>query len=342
MAGATIARLGEDAIIEIFARGGAAPGEEVTLPNGDDATAYLPAAGRAQVLTIDAQTDGVHFVRGTTPPWAVGWKLMAVNLSDLAAMGARPRYALLSVVLPRDLEEDWAREVAAGVHAAAVEHGVAILGGNVSRSSGALVLDATLVGDAEPDRLIRRSGARGGDDIWVSGELGAAAAALARIAELGVPTPEDPDFALAQRLFEPRPRVALGAALAAAGVARSMCDVSDGLARDLGHLLRDEQGCRLVGAELPAAPVLFDLARRQGVDPFTWIVGGGEEYELLFTADPARRAEVLEAAGTAGVSVTRIGEITGAGPREIIAPDGRVARLEGGFDHFSAGDDDET
>jgi thiamine-monophosphate kinase len=339
---ATIGRMGEDAIIELFARGGPPAGDEVTIPNGDDAAAYRPRPGRVQVVTTDCQTDGVHFVRGTTPPRAVGWKLMAVNLSDLAAMGARPRYALLSVVLPRELSAEWLAEVALGVHEAAAEFDVVILGGNVSRSDRALVLDATLIGDADAAHLVRRSGAQPGDDIWVSGELGGPAAALARIDAEGVPAEDDPDFPLARRLFRPAPRVGLGAALAAGDLARSMCDVSDGLARDLSHLLAEGQGCRIARPELPGSPALFALAARLGVDPLPWLAGGGEEYELLFTSDPSRRAAIVQAALAAGVAVSRIGAVTPPGPRELVDADGAITTLEGGFDHFAAGESDET
>jgi thiamine-monophosphate kinase len=341
MAG-TIGRLGEDAIIDLFARGGPAPGAEVVIPNGDDAAAYRAEPTRVQVITTDSQTDGVHFVRGVTPPRAVGWKLMAVNLSDLAAMGARPRYALLSVVLPRDLSVEWTRNVAAGVHDAATAYGVVILGGNVSRSTGALVLDAMLLGDADPAHLAPRAGARPGDDIWVSGELGAPAAALARIEKEGVPAEDDPEFELVRRLFRPEPRVALGAALAAGGLARAMCDVSDGLARDLSHLLGAGQGCRIAKPELPASPMVFALAERLSVDPEPWIVAGGEEYELLFATDPSRRSAVVQTALASGLTVSRVGAVTSAGPRELVDADGTITTLEGGFDHFEAGENNET
>lgn len=333
----TIQELGEDAIIALFAAGGARPGAEVTLPNGDDAAAYVPTAGRAQVLTTDCLTEHVHFARAYTPPRSVGRKLMAVNLSDLASMGAQPRYALLSVVLPVDLEVEWLRQVAAGVHDAASAHEVVILGGNVSRSPEALVLDATLVGDIEPTRLVRRRAAQAGDDLWVSGELGAPAAALARVNAWGAPGGDSPDWPLFERWVEPQPRVALGAALAAAGVARAMCDVSDGLARDLDHLLAEGQGCVVLQAALPVVTRVLELARELEQDPATWLVGGGEEYELLFAADPAHRAAIVQIGLAAGCPVSRIGEVEASGPRWLERPDGARMTLAGGFDHFAAG-----
>jgi len=340
--GETIAALGEDAIIELFARGGPPPDTAVLVSNGDDACAYRPTTGRAQVLTTDGLTEGTHFVRGTTPARAVGRKLMAVNLSDLAAMGAHPRYALISAILPRDLPLAWLREVTAGIHEAAAAHDVVILGGNVARSDGALVLDATLVGDAEPDRLVRRSGARPGDDLWVSGRLGGPAAALARVVASGAPGPEDPEHELFRELVDPVARVGLGGALAAAGLPRAMCDVSDGLARDLGHLLADGLGCRIRAGALPASPALFDLARRFGAEPLRWIVGGGEEYELLFAARADARSAIVQVASSAGCSVSRIGEVTEPGPRELEHEDGRLEPVVGGFDHFSGESTDAT
>jgi thiamine-monophosphate kinase len=330
--GATIAGLGEDAIIDILA-GERGSGLGVVVPNGDDAAAYVPGPGRAQVLTTDALTDGVHFDRSYVSARDVGRKLMAVNVSDLAAMGARPRFALLSVVLPRDLEVGWLRELAAGLHTAAAEEGVLLLGGNVSRSHGALVLDATLIGEAEPERLLRRRGAQVGDDLWVSGELGGAAAALAALSAGRSPSavPE----VLFRRLVAPEPRVALGRALATADVVHSMCDVSDGLARDLSHLLAEGLGALVESASLPAAPELYALATELGVDPTVWLAGGGEEYELLFTAPPGDADAVRAASDAARTPITRIGRVEPPGPRRLVDADGRSRPLEGGFDHFS-------
>lgn len=330
----TVGDLSEDAIIEIFARGGPAPSGAIWIPNGDDAAAYAPTPGRAQVLTTDVLTEGVHFDRSYTPARSIGWKLMAVNLSDVASMGAEPKYALLSAVLPPHLPVEWLREVAVGIHDAASRWGVVIVGGNVSSSPQALVLDAMLVGEGEPERLVRRTGSRPGDDLWLTGQLGGPAAALSRLSAFGPPLPLESDYVLFTELIEPQPRVAFGRALAVGGLVRAMCDVSDGLARDLGHLLSEGQGCRVWAAALPAAPPLYETARRLGVDPMRWIIGGGEEYELLFSADPVHRSAIVQLALSAGCPLSRIGQIERPGPRQLELTDGTLTGLTGGWDHF--------
>ncbi len=326
----TVVGWGEDAIIRLFADGGPPPGPEVVVANGDDAAVYRASA--PQVVTTDVLVEGVHFDLAYTPWSSVGGKLVAVNLSDLAAMGAVPRYAVLSCVLAEGLRRDDARALAEGIHSACDAYGVSILGGNVSRTPERTVLTATMIGEAEGARPLTRRGARPGDDLWVTGDLGGPRAALAFLScseFASVPGP------LLRRLFEPAPRCVFGRQLAVRGLARSMCDVSDGLAQDLNHLLAvDALGCRLQASSLPLAPGVEEVARRVGADPWTWTLEGGEEYELLFAAEPGVREAVSALGRDLGLDVHRIGEVERAGPRRLILMDGSERPIGGGFDHF--------
>ena len=333
--------LGEERVIALFARGD--PPAELVVPNGDDAAAFRPREGAAVVLTTDSLVEEVHFVLPPDDPGAeaaraVGRKLMAVNLSDIAAMGARPRYALLAPSFPASTPVEVATAIADGIHAQAARYRVAIVGGNVSGSPGSIVLAATLVGEAPPDGLVRRAGARVGDAIYVSGHLGDARAGLALLTGGGPDVAEAHRRALERAQTDPEPRVAEGLALAATGRVHAMCDVSDGLARDLARLLGpDRRGARIEAARLPISSALDAFARAAGIDPIAEAVAGGEDYELLLTAPPEAEAELGQACRGAGTSLTRVGTITDGGRLELVGVDGGISDLSGGFDHFRAG-----
>ena len=230
--------LGEFALIDrFFRREGPQPG--VVLGIGDDAALLAPAPGHELVLAVDMMVEGRHFLPGTDPE-GLGHKLLAVNLSDLAAMGARPRWALLALALP-DNEASWLAAFARGLFALAGEHDVALVGGDTTRGPRNLCL--TIAGEAPAGCAIRRSGAQAGDDVWVSGTLGDAMLALAALEKRTI-LDEEALSRLRPRLERPQPRVALGLALR--GVAASMLDVSDGLTGDLGHILEaSDVGARI-------------------------------------------------------------------------------------------------
>ncbi len=271
---------------------------DVVLGIGDDAAVLAVPHGRQLVVCTDTLNTGVHFPEDTAAE-DIGWKALAVNLSDLAAMGAVPAWCTLSLSLPRD-DAGLADALVDGLLALAAEHGVGLVGGDTTR--GPLSVCVTALGHVAPGGALRRDAARPGDSIWVSGTLGDAAAALA-LRSRGETMPA----ALRGRLDRPSPRLALGQALI--GLAHACIDVSDGLLADLGHVL-DASG---VGAEidvdaLPASAALHaavaDVDARRALQS-----SGGDDYELCFTAPAAREALVRAAAAAAGVAVTRIGGI---------------------------------
>ncbi len=294
----------------------------VRLGVGDDAALLEPPPpGELLAVTIDTLVSGVHFRPGVDPA-ALGHKLLAVSLSDLAAMGARPAWATLALTLP-EVDEAWLAAFASGLFALAEVHDVALVGGDTTRGPLALTLQAA--GYVPPDQALRRDGARAGDAVCVTGTLGDAALALA-------PPDGLPDDALARleaRLDRPTPRVAAGLALR--GIATAAIDLSDGLAADLGHVLAASGvGATLELARLPLSPAL-----RTQTDAGDWScpLAGGDDYELCFTLPEARLAE-LEGLGL-DVAVTRVGTVETEPGLRLVDPEGRPSTLRrAGYDHF--------
>jgi thiamine-monophosphate kinase len=292
---------------------------------GDDAALLRPTAGMELAISTDMLVSGQHFLPDTDPR-RLGHKALSVNLSDLAAMGATPRWALLSLALP-EADEVWLAAFAAGFFALAKRHGVELIGGDTTR--GPLNINVTILGEVEAGRALRRDGAQVGDDIWVSGELGGAALALRRLrgeAELNA----DETEACRTRLETPEPRLALGKGLL--GLAHAAIDISDGLLADLGHILEhSRKGARIEAARIPVAPAL--ASRPDLIVPCAY--SGGDDYELCFTAPAPKRNLVVAAAAAARTPISRIGQITASGGLELVGPDGApLAVAEAGFDHF--------
>ena len=270
---------------------------------GDDCALFPAPAGEQIATSTDLLLEGRHFFPDVDPR-SLGHKSLAVNLSDLAAMGARPIGCVLGLALPR-LDEPWLAAFADGFHALAAAHGCPLIGGDTTRSAHDLAISVTVFGAVPAELALRRDGARADDDIWVSGELGAADVAY-RL--LDGQYPADPQrLAATRRALEwPEPQVALGLALR--GVARSAIDISDGLLQDLGHILAASRvGAALDYASLPVATALGGMPEDQRLRA---ILGGGDVYQLCFTAPAARRDEVSRAALAAGARVTRIGRAT--------------------------------
>lgn len=279
----------------------------------DDAALLTPPPGLELVLAADAMVAGVHFLPGD-PPETIGRKLLRVNLSDLAAMGADPLAYLMTVALPRGTPDAWLAAFVEGLARDQAEFGLQVLGGDTVSTTGPISLSLTILGTVAPGRALRRGGARPGDELWVSGTIGDGALGLR--AARG----EIDDAWLADRYRLPQPRLALGRALR--GVATACMDVSDGLVQDLGHLCR-ASGC---GAVLEVARVPLSASAR-GADP-ALLLTGGDDYELLFAAPPG--------AVPAGMAATRIGHFT-AGPADVVVldEDGRPMQLAvPGWSHF--------
>ncbi|WPB85926.1 thiamine-phosphate kinase [Sediminicoccus rosea] len=265
----------------------------------DDAALLTPPPGQQLVLAADAMVAGVHFL-ADDPPETIGRKLLRVNLSDLAAMGAAPLGYLMTIALTPGTDEGWLAGFTAGLAADQAEFGLQVLGGDTVSTPGPLSLSLTILGHAPPGAALTRAGARPGDDLWVSGRIGdgwlGLRAARGEIA--------DPDGALARRYRLPEPRLALGLALR--GLARACMDVSDGLLQDAGHLAR-AGGCAVAveAARIPVSDVTAPIAA---------LASGGDDYELLFAAAPEDRAAVEAAGLAARTPVTRLGRFTAGAP----------------------------
>lgn len=319
----------ETELIEILSQAVGVARDDVRLGIGDDAAVLAPPPGRELAVATDTLVAGVHFPEDT-PAADVGWKSLAVNLSDLAAMGADPAWMLLSLTLP-GADREWVRGFASGLAELAGRFNVALVGGDTGR--GPLAVTVQVTGFLEPGRMLRRDGARAGDDIHVTGSLGDAAAGLAVVR--GDLDAGDASGALRARLNRPVPRVAAGRALA--GVAGSCIDLSDGLALDLQRVL-DASGCgaRLGLDLLPASDALRtavpDPARRRALQL------AGDDYELCFTAAPERRDDVARLAAELDLAMTRVGEITAQAGIEYTVGGESVPAPASGWHHFGDGD----
>ncbi|HEV2237471.1 MAG TPA: thiamine-phosphate kinase [Ktedonobacterales bacterium] len=314
---------------------------DVRVGIGDDAAIVRWPADRELVVTCDAQVAGRHFLPESASPEIFGARAMAVNLSDIAAMGGEPRYALVSLLIPPETTTDWLMRYYGGLRATADTFAVAIIGGNLSGTTGPFTADVTLFGQIAPGRAIRRSGARVGDAILVTGQLGAAAAGLLAESDAGAAS-QASQAALAHVRdvwLHPTPRVSAGQALAAAGCATAMIDVSDGLAADLGHILQQSHvGALLEAAALPVDAATRAVARALGRAPDDLALFGGDDYELLFTV-PAEQVPAAMASVTAiGATATRIGTISDhhEGSRLRVASGAIVPLEPRGWDHLRA------
>jgi thiamine-monophosphate kinase len=292
---------------------------------GDDCAVLRLPQGQESLVTTDFSLEGIHFRRDWHSPESVGYRCLTRGLSDIAAMGGKPVAAFLSLALPRDLPQSWVGRFTRGLMSLAEEFGVTLAGGDTAESPSGVLADIIVIGTAPKGKSVLRSGARPGDRIFVSGELGGSAAAVARMKSKPGTKLNPRDY---PRHFYPEPRIELGRILREKGLASAMIDTSDGLSADLAHLCEESN----VGAEIdatliprasvgkPAREVELDLA-----------LHGGEDYELLFTAPPGKRVP----ANIAEVKVTQIGHITRA-PKLLM----RTARGVGhklvprGWEHF--------
>ena len=317
---------------QLIARYFSRPVKRATLGVGDDCALWTPTPGQQLAVSADLLVEGRHFL-STVAPQALGHKALAVNLSDLAACGAAPAAFMLMLAMPR-VDEVFLHGFSDGLYALADEHGIELIGGDTT--AGPLTVGITVFGEVPPAQALRRDAARVGDDLWVShppgGGLGDARLALEVFRDQAQ---VDADaFASLRRAMEwPQPRVALGLALR--GVAHAAIDLSDGLCGDLGHILeRSGVGAELEFAALPRSRAM--AAQPAGMQD-TCLLGGGDDYELLFSAPASARDAVQRAAAGAGVAASRIGAVQAGPGLRVRMPDGRVAaRPTRGFDHFAS------
>lgn len=307
------------------------PAPGATLGVGDDAALLQVAEGMELAVSTDMLVSGTHFFPDADP-FLLGRKALAVNLSDLAAMGAQPRWATLALALP-NAEANWLQRFSEGFFSLADEYSVELVGGDTTR--GPLNLSVTIMGEVPRGRALRRSGAKVGDDIWVSGKLGEAALGLAHL-QGKVTLPEAERAVCLDALHQPQPRVALGVELRR-GIAHSAIDISDGLLADLGHILE----CSNAGAEIhydrlpkPSLSVSGSDAMQKLVQHC--VLSGGDDYELCFTAPLVHRAEVQVVSTRLNLALSRIGSIVSGAGCIVCAADGSVMKIEeSGYDHFA-------
>jgi len=305
------------------------PARGTQLGIGDDCALVRASPGMDLAVSTDMLVEGTHFLAGADP-FKVGHKSLAVNLSDMAAMGAAPRWATLALALP-GVDEPWLERFSAGLFALADRFEVALVGGDTTR--GPLAISITIMGEVPAGLALYRAGARPGDEIWVSGELGGASLGLAHLR--GRVALEDAEAtSMLARLHEPEPRVALGERLR--GLATSAIDVSDGFGGDLAHILEASSVGALVHYALIPRPAV--LARLGDAElERSCVLSGGDDYELLFTAPQARRAEIEAVSADLGMALTRVGYVQKGDAKLVLLDEhGEAMPAPGGFDHFTA------
>lgn len=338
---ASLSSLGEFGLIDqIHARFPQPAAPELGI--GDDAALLSPSAGCQLLVSTDLLAEAVHFDLGFGPARLLGRKSLAVNLSDIASMGAIPRWFFLSLAIPAGFPLETIEGLLDGLAEQAVAHNCILAGGDTCSSKSGLVISVTIMGEQRPELILKRSGAQPGDEVWVSGTLGDSALGLKLLTEskrLG----GDDDYLL-QRHLDPTPRCKLGQKLAEAcpepsqrgGLVTAMIDISDGLLADLGHIA-EQSGC---GAEiqlvqLPLSAQFRAYAAAQPTMPWQLAVCGGEDYELCFTAPAANQQTILQLAKTAGIPVAVVGKVTDSKQVRAVLPDGTLFKPSAsGYTHF--------
>lgn len=329
--------IGEFGLIARLCGKGVVRSPSVVAGTGDDCAIVRPDGDRDLVLTCDCQIQGVHFRNEWISAMQLGRRVAAVNLSDVAAMGAQPRWALCSLAIPGGTEVEWVEELYAGLREGLDREGAPLVGGNTARLDAGVMIDLFLVGDVPRGRGLRRGGAKPGDLVFVTGELGGAAAGLELLkGGIGAVEPVLAAAAIARHLV-PSPRLREGRALGDLGRVTACIDVSDGLEADARHVA-EESGVvvRLDADRIPISGAAAAICAGAGGDPVELALRGGEDFELLFTAERGAEDSVcaaLEAAG--GVSAHRIGEIAAGASGVVVERSGRaIPAGRGGFDHF--------
>ncbi len=306
---------------------------------GDDAAVIKPRGNTDLIACCDLMVEDVHFRRRWGEARLIGRKSLAVTLSDVAAMGGSPLFAMVSLALPGGLSTEFVDRLLEGVFESAERADVSVIGGDTSSSPGPLFIDTTVIGECEPGRAVTRAGASEGDRIFVTGSVGSSALGLLLLerghvlSDLSSPADWRRDAIL--KHLDPEPRSSLGRLIGESGIATAMIDISDGLTTDLSHIL-EESGCgAVIDAEaIPVADTVAAFASESSeIDPVSFSLGGGEEYELLFTARPAARANIDALAAESGIAITEIGEIV-AGKKLQLKLGSKTETIEpSGYEH---------
>ena len=333
---------GESDFIDALQQRVAAKSQSLIAGIGDDAAVFRSTAGKETVITADLLVEDIDFRRTTTPPYLLGHKALAVSLSDIAAMGARPLWSMMSIGVPEDVwQTDFVERLYDGVLDLANRYGVQLIGGDTSRTTENIVIDSIVAGEATAGMSVLRSGASVGDQIFVTGSLGAAAAGL-RLIERGAHLAEqnlaDEDSQkldhILLRQLRPEPRVGWGIVLGEERLATSMIDLSDGLSSDLNRVCTASGvGALIDSSLLPIDERVIELCGRRALDPLQLALHGGEDFELLFTVKPANATRLPRRVD--GVGIKCIGTIQSASEGVKISEGPRTWELKpGGWKHF--------
>lgn len=329
---------GELALIRLIRDAASRQRPDVKIGIGDDCAVLAAEAGELLLATTDLLVEDVHFRRRYATPSDIGWKSLAVNLSDIASMGGRPRWALVALACPETTDPDDVRDFYTAALGLADEHGVTIVGGDTSVSTAGWVVNVSLLGTSH--RPVLRSTARVGDVVLVTGSLGRSRAGLAVLER-----PDSPSVEAAARAdavaahLRPRPRVREGQWLAGPGGVSAMIDLSDGLATDLGHVARASGvGARVHLDRVPVAPSARTIADAFGEDARAWATSGGEDYELLLTCAPGAVRALGEGLRRAtGALISEVGEIVSGEGVQFVDEHGTAVPVASGFEHFLTG-----
>ena len=311
------------------------PFRKAFLGVGDDCAIFEGREGFWSLVSVDSQVEGTHFRLSLVPPKILGRRLLRVNLSDIAAMGGIPCYALASFVLREDVHFDWLKEVLEGIREEAENNDMEVIGGNLACTRGEMVLDIVVLGEVEQSRpLLLRRNARVGDVIFVTGYPGEAGAGFLLAERQNDPGVYRP---LLERFLLPEPRLRVGRFLGEFGARIALIDISDGFLQDLGHILEEsEVGALLFKENIPVSSLLAQFCKAERRDPFEFVFRGGEDFELIFTV-PRDLADVVERyfKECLDISLHRVGEII-EGRGILLEEDGRVSPLSPkGWNHFT-------
>ncbi len=328
---------GEKGLIELISQRWAKPANGLLVGIGDDSAVFEVSSRLKGLATCDLLIEEVHFKRRWTTPYQLGYKALAVNLSDIAAMGGIPRFALISLALPAALPLSWANEFSRGVDDLAKQYGVVIAGGDTCSSPNIIFINITMLGEIIPSELLLRSGAEAGDKILVTGSLGDSAAGLA-ILQKDQTTPAN--LPLVQKHLQPQPRCKEARAIAATKLATAMLDLSDGLAADIPNLTQMSQaGAAVHIKQLPVSECLRKQAPNMGKRAQDFAIRGGEDYELLLTAPPEAIPSLRQSLATQDCQLTVIGEVLPkAEGVKLIDAQGRLRPWPKGYQHFAGQD----
>ncbi len=325
---------GEGAVIKLIEKSCAGSDPRVRLGFGDDA-ALLRTGERLLIVTTDLLVEGTHFRRDTIDPYSLGWKAVAVNISDIAAMGGEPSFAFVSIALP-DIDVGFVRELYQGMGDISMRFGSRVIGGDTNRVSGEIAINVAQLGEVEDGHEALRSSARPGDKILVTGTLGDSLAGFKLLERLGLEEALRGHSEVVCRHLRPTPRVLESRAAVAKGLVRGMMDLSDGLAIDLGKMCEASGvGARVRYDKVPVSAALLYASETLGEEAKSLAAGGGEDYELLIAAAPESVEELISTVESAtGTQVTEIGEFVEGLGTVLIDPSGRETEFVPGWTHY--------